>query len=82
MVLAIVALVFAGKAKTAIHASNGWLDGAGMVTAAKVIAWVNIVVSILGVLLFILFVVVLGAAGTQIDVPEPTFSEALISLFR
>ncbi|HNL52322.1 MAG TPA: hypothetical protein PKL68_10240, partial [Actinomycetota bacterium] len=46
-VLAIVALIFASKASKAIAASNGWLDGAGMVTAARVIAWINIAIGIL-----------------------------------
>lgn len=80
VVLAIVALIFAGKAKTAIAASNGWLDGEGMVTAAKVISWINIVVSVLGVILFIVFALVVGAASTNVEVPDPSLSEALISL--
>ena len=28
-------------------ASNGWVNGSGMVTAAKIIAWINIAVGIL-----------------------------------
>ncbi len=76
-VLAIVALVFASKAKSAIAASNGWLDGEGMVTAAKIISWVNIVLSVLGVLFFILFFVILGVSSSTI---EPSTTDALISL--
>lgn len=64
VVLAIVALVFAGKAKSAIAASGGWLDGASMVTAAKVLAWLNIVLVILGTLLFVV-VSILGAAASS-----------------
>lgn len=39
---AIVALVFANKADREIAASNGWLTGGGMVTAAKIVSWINI----------------------------------------
>lgn len=61
IVLAIVALVFAGRATRAIAASNGWVEGSGMVLAAKIIAWINIVLSALffGLLFFGLL-----AAGT------------------
>jgi hypothetical protein len=62
LVLAIVALVFAGKASRAIAASGGWLEGWGMVTAARIIAWINIILSALATALFI--IVLAGAAGT------------------
>lgn len=39
---AIVALVFASKADREIAVSNGWVTGAGMVTASKIVAWINI----------------------------------------
>jgi hypothetical protein len=39
---AIVALVFASKADREIAMSNGWVTGAGMVTASKIVAWINI----------------------------------------
>ena len=42
IVPAIVALVLAGKARRDIDASGGRLTGAGLVTAAKVVAWVNL----------------------------------------
>jgi hypothetical protein len=52
VVLAIVALVFAGKGKRAIAASNGWVTGDGLVTAARVISWINIgLFLLLGVIL-------------------------------
>ena len=55
IVLAIVALVVAGKAKAEIDASNGWVTGDGLVTAAKVVAWINIALSIVGIVIFLLF---------------------------
>lgn len=77
LVLAIVALVFANKASKAIAASNGWLDGSGMVTWAKIIAWVNIAV---GILLFGFFIVALiaGFASTSVDTNSV---DAVLSLF-
>jgi hypothetical protein len=42
-VAAIIALVLAGSAKRKILSSGGAKVGLGMVTAAKVVAWVNIV---------------------------------------
>ena len=78
VVMAIVALVFAGKAKTAIEASNGWIDGGGMVTAAKIISWINIIVTVLGTILFIIFALILGATSTTLDVPST--GEAIMSL--
>lgn len=83
VILAIVALVFASKAKNAIAASNGWLDGSGMVTAAKIIAWLNIVLMVLfGV--FLVIVTIFAANSTPSDFPTdfPSFgtTEAILSL--
>lgn len=39
---AIIALVFANKADKEIAASNGWVTGGGLVTASKIVAWINI----------------------------------------
>ncbi len=39
---AIIALVFASKARREILASNGWVTGTGLVTSAKIVAWINI----------------------------------------
>lgn len=79
VVLAIVALVFAGKAKTAIEASNGWLDGAGMVTAAKIIAWINIGVYIIGLIFFVIIMIFASSSSVTTDFPSST--DALM-LFR
>jgi hypothetical protein len=51
---AIAALMIGKTARQEIAMSGGRLTGDGMVTAAKVIAWANIVLSVLGVLLFVL----------------------------
>ncbi|MCH1403631.1 MAG: hypothetical protein L7U50_04960, partial [Candidatus Nanopelagicales bacterium] len=37
-----IALVFASKARREILASNGWVTGTGLVTSAKIVAWINI----------------------------------------
>ena len=39
---AIIALVFASKARREILASNGWVTGTVLVTSAKIVAWINI----------------------------------------
>lgn len=65
-VLAIVALIFASKASKAIVASNGWVNGSGMVTAAKIIAWINIAVGIL-VAGFLVVALIAGLASTSVD---------------
>lgn len=57
---AVVALILAGQSARAIRESGGRLTGEGMVTAARVIAWANIVLCVLGVLLF----VVVAAVGS------------------
>ncbi|HEY8728783.1 MAG TPA: hypothetical protein VIL94_04310 [Acidothermaceae bacterium] len=60
-VAAVVALFFASIARRNIVASGGAKDGLGMVTAAKVIAWVNIALSVVVLLLFAAGVAVLRA---------------------
>ncbi|MEO6822484.1 MAG: DUF4190 domain-containing protein [Candidatus Nanopelagicales bacterium] len=65
IVLAIVALVFAAKAKRAIAASNGWVTGEGMATAAKVISWINIALVLVGLIAFVVVLVVLAATSSS-----------------
>jgi len=60
---AVVALVLAGQAKRDIEASGDRLAGAGMVTAAKIISWTNIAVTVGAGLLFLL---VLGVFATGV----------------
>lgn len=59
----IIALVFASKGAKEIKASNGWITGSGLVLAARVIAWIDIALVILGLLFFVLFFVIAGASG-------------------
>lgn len=63
---AIIALVFASKADREIAASNGWVTGGGMVTAAKIVSWINIglyaALAAIGVLVVVLGVIT-GSMG-------------------
>lgn len=82
-VLAIVALIFASKASKAIVASNGWVNGSGMVTAAKIIAWINIAFGIL-MIGFVIILVIVGALNSDLpsDLPtDPADFDALLGLF-
>lgn len=53
VVTGIVALVLANNAQQKITASGGRLTGSGFVTAARVIAIISIVLSVLGIVLLI-----------------------------
>jgi hypothetical protein len=59
VVPAVVALVLAGRAHRSIAASAGRTGGAGLVTAARVLAWINLalfgVVVVVGLLALVLF---------------------------
>jgi len=59
---AIIALVFANKADKEIAVSNGWVTGGGLVTAAKIVSWINIGLYA-GLLAIGLIVVILAAVG-------------------
>jgi hypothetical protein len=64
-VFAIIGLVFAGKGAREIAESEGRVQGQGFVTAARIVAWINIGVT---AALAVLAVVVLGiviAAGAM-----------------
>ena len=63
-IAAIIALVLAGSAKRDIEASGGRLGGAGMVTAAKWVSWLNIGFCLLLVLLAVL---ALGLFATSVS---------------
>jgi hypothetical protein len=64
VVLAVVALVLCPSALQKIRTSNGRLEGEGLVQAAKIVAWINIGISGLVVLGFIL-IALIGAAITD-----------------
>lgn len=55
ILFAIVALVLAHNANKEIKASNGMVTGEGLVTAARVLAWVNIALGAAFVLFFAFF---------------------------
>lgn len=57
---AIIALVLAGNAKRSIAASGGAKTGAGLVTAARVISWANIVIVVLGTIVVVIGLVAVG----------------------
>ena len=64
---AIIALVLAGSAKRNILASGGAKQGLGMVTAAKIVAWANIVVVTLFVIVAIIWVVAVGHSSVGVS---------------
>jgi len=57
VVLAIVALVLAKQADAAITAAAGWKQGRGMVTAARVIAWIHLALAAMAVVFLVAFFV-------------------------
>jgi uncharacterized membrane protein len=61
---AIVALVFANKADKEIAAGNGWVTGGGLVTASKIVAWINIglYAALLAIGVLVLILAVVGGA--------------------
>lgn len=61
---AVVALALAGGAKDEIARSGGRLTGDGLVRAGQIVAWINIGLSVLAVVGFIVLVLVLAANGT------------------
>jgi hypothetical protein len=66
VVPAIVALVFVPKARAEIAAGNGRVGGDGIVTAAKIIAWVHLGFAALLLLIFLLVIGVGAASATSL----------------
>ena len=64
VILSIAALVVASSADKEIKASNGWITGDGMVKAAKIIAWINIAITIVVIIGFIALFVVARTSET------------------
>jgi hypothetical protein len=79
IVAAIIALVFASKAKKEIEQSGGWQTGSGFVTAAKVISWINIAAMGLLFAFYIVFIVILIGTGELTD--PSTFSSTFPTPF-
>lgn len=69
---AIIALVLAGQSKRDIEASGGRLTGAGLVTAAKVISWVNLVLAVLVVVALVGLFGLFASVGFS-EGQSPTF---------
>ena len=57
---AVIALVLASGARRDIEASGGRLTGLGLVKAARIVSWINIALSLLAVVGFVLLVAVAG----------------------
>lgn len=73
LVLAIVGLVLASMAQRDIRASGGRLGGEGLVTAAKVISWINIALCVLAVLfIVVVFGFVASVGGTVSELENPS----------
>ena len=60
---AIVALVFATKADGEINRSGGRIEGGGLSTAAKIVAWINIGVFLALIVVSVVIVIVIAIAG-------------------
>ena len=74
-VLAVVALVLASMSSRDIRASGGRLGGGGLVTAAKVLSWINIALCLLAVaFLLLVFGVLASVFGTVGELQPPVES--------
>jgi hypothetical protein len=65
---AIVALVFASNATKEIAASGGRLQGTGLITAARIVSWVNIGVWAAAIVVggfFLVLAIVAGSMGAN-----------------
>ena len=65
IIFAIVALVLASQADNEIRASGGALTGESQVTAARIVAWINLALVGFVVVGSILAITFLGAASTD-----------------
>ena len=63
VILAIVALILAGSASRQIQASAGARSGQGLVTAARWVAWINLLVAAMVVAFVAAFVVAIAIAS-------------------
>lgn len=50
VITAVLALVFANTAERTIQESGGWKGGQGLVTTARIVAWINIGLAVLAVI--------------------------------
>jgi hypothetical protein len=63
VILAVVALVLAGSAEEEISKAAGWKQGKGMVSAARVIAWLHLLLAALVVVFVVTFFIGLAIGG-------------------
>jgi hypothetical protein len=74
LIAAIVAIVFASIASAEINASEGRIGGRGLVTAARIVAWIHIGVMAAVILIGLLIVVVVVIASSGTTWPTPSFT--------
>ena len=67
LILAVVALILASGAKRDIAASGGARQGAGLVTAATVIAWINIGVSVVALAGLLIIGIVASSSSSSVS---------------
>ena len=79
LIPAIVALVLCGSARKEIANSGGTVGGEGLISAARIIAWINIGLAVLGILLTIVIIII--AAATN-DSSSQFMGHAVVSLIR
>jgi hypothetical protein len=65
VVLAVVALVLAGMSDRDIGASGGRLEGHAMNTATRWVAWINIALSVIGLVVLLAVFFLLLSSGTS-----------------
>ena len=65
-ITAVAALVLSGQSNRAIDASGGQLEGRSMNTATKVIAWINIVLSVLALIAVVIALVFFAATDPSV----------------
>lgn len=63
IVAAIVSLVFASMASKEIDAAGGQVEGRGLVTAARIVAWINIGVTVAAVVITAFILILIAIAG-------------------
>ena len=73
-IAAVIALFLAPAAKRDIAASGGRLGGDGLVTAAKIIAWINIAMCVLFVVFFVLVLGFMASVFSTVN----DFEQALV----
>lgn len=76
LIFAIAALVVASSAKKEIEQSNGWTTGSGLVTATKILAWINIAVVLVSIVVLIVALAI-GAFAYS----DPSFNPSPSAFF-